>query len=127
MGADAFIAFYGVRYILTDAELDAVEEKTDARVVAAKRTNLQAHFGRLTDGQPWFLLVGTRLGVFGSQNESQRSLNASQLEHVMRDTVAKLEMARLQGEPMLYLQYEAQQWHKFNQHLAVQTPPLVIN
>lgn len=108
MGADAFIAFYGVRYTLTDAEMDAVERNADERTIAARRVELQAYSGRLTDGEPPFLLVGTRLGVFGVENESHRSIDEPQLEQIMRDTATKLEAAGLLGTPQLHLQFQAQ-------------------
>lgn len=108
MGADAFIALYGLRYTLAGDEAEAIEEGSDARVVAARRAKLQTHFGRLTDGEPHFLLIGTRLGVFGSENESARSVDASELEQITRDTAAKLREAGLSGTPKLHLQFEAQ-------------------
>jgi hypothetical protein len=108
VGADAVIAFYGLRFTLTDLEIVAVEEATDARVVAAKRAKLHTYSGRLTDGQPHFLFVGTRLGVFGAQNDSQRSFDTPFVEQIMRETTAKLQSSGLQGVPQLHLQLEAQ-------------------
>jgi hypothetical protein len=108
LGADAFIAFYGLRYVLSNSERDAVEQQTDERVVAARRAKLQAHFGRITDGEPHFLLIGTRLGVFGVENESSRSVDGAQLDQIMRDTAAKLREAGLSGKPQLHLQLQAQ-------------------
>jgi hypothetical protein len=78
------------------------------RTIAARRVKLQAYSGRLTDGEPYFLLVGTRLGVFGAENESHRSIDEPQLEQIMRDTATKLEAAGLAGTPQLHLQFEAQ-------------------
>ena len=108
MGADEFIAFYGLRYTLTDPEMDAVEQRSDARVIAARRPKLQTYTGRLTDGEPHFFFVGTCLGVFGVENESERSVEAATLEQIMRETAAKLQAAGLPGTPRLHLQFEAQ-------------------
>jgi hypothetical protein len=108
VGADAFIAFYGLRYTLADSEVAAVEQRTDERMAAARRAKLHTHLGRLTDGQPHFLLIGSRLGIFGVENESQRELDAAALEQLMRDTAAKLRDAGLSGEAKLHLQLEAQ-------------------
>jgi hypothetical protein len=108
MGADAFVAFYSVRYILADDEVEAVETNRDRRVVAARGTKLQLHMGRLTDGEPYFLLIGLRLGVFGVENDSYRSFDALSLERIMVDTRGKLAEAGLSGEPQLHLQLEAQ-------------------
>lgn len=108
MGADSFIAFYGLKYMLADAELDAIERGTDHRIIGARRAKLQTHFGRPTDGEPYFLLIGTRLAVLGIQSESERSLDSVELQQTVRDTVAKLEAAGLDGAPKLHLQLEAQ-------------------
>ena len=108
MGADAFIAFYGLRYTLSEAELEGVEQRTDHRITAARRVKLQTYLGRLTDGEPHFLLVGTRLGVFGVQNESARSVDAGEFQKVMSDTTTKLREAGLSGDPALHLQFESQ-------------------
>jgi hypothetical protein len=108
LGADAFIAFYGLRFQLSDGELDAVEQRTDHRVTAARRARLQTYLGRLTDGEPHFLLVGTRLGVLGVENESEKSVGGVELQQIMSDTAAKLEEAGLSGAPRLFLQLEAQ-------------------
>lgn len=108
MGADALIVFYGLRFSLNDAEVDAIENRTDARVIAAQRAKLQTYCGRVTDGQPHFLLIGTRLGVFGVENESERSIDAPQWEQVTRETTAKLVAAGLTDPPQLHFQLEAQ-------------------
>ena len=108
MGADAFVAFYGVRYTLSEDECDAVERRTDPRVTVARRTRLDSHLGRLTDGEPHYLLIGTSLGIFGVENETSRSVDAPEIERIMRDTAATLSEAGLTGTPQLHLQLEAQ-------------------
>lgn len=108
MGADAFVAFYGVRYTLSEDELDAVEGRTDPRVTAARRIKLDSHLGRLTDGGSHYLLIGTTLGVFGVENDSARSVDTTELDRVMRHTAAMLIEAGLPGTPQLHLQLEAQ-------------------
>jgi hypothetical protein len=109
MGADAFIVFYGIRYSITsDEDVEAVERAKDPRIIVAKRAKLQAYWGRLTDGEPYFLLIGTRLGVFGIENQSQSAIDGPALERIMRDTRDTLSAAGLSGEPQLHLQLEAQ-------------------
>ncbi len=58
MGADAFIAFCGLRYLLSDDEVEAVEANQDDRVKVARSAKLDAYFGRLTDGEPYFFSSG---------------------------------------------------------------------
>ena len=107
MGADAFIAFYGLRYTLSTEELEAVESRTDERIIAARRAKLHTHFGRVTEGEPHTLLIGTQLGVFGLENEAVRSVAAPELDRLIRDTTARLDEAGLRGDPALHLRFEA--------------------
>jgi hypothetical protein len=108
LGADAFIVFYGLRYTLSEGELETVEQRTDHRVTAARRVKLQTYFGRLTGGEPHFLLVGTRLCVLGAENESAGSVDGVELRQIMSDTAAKLQEAGLSGRPGLHLEFEAE-------------------
>jgi hypothetical protein len=77
-------------------------------VTAARRTRLDSHLGRLTDGELYYLLIGTSLGVYGVENESARSVDTTELDRVMRQTAAMLAEAGLTGTPQLHLQLEAQ-------------------
>jgi hypothetical protein len=108
MGADSFVVYYGLRYVVADEDIEAVERRTDHRVIAARRTKLQTYFGRLTDGEPHFLFVGTQLGVFGVENDSLQAYDAPALERIINDTRRKLAEAGLPGEPQLHLQLQAQ-------------------
>ena len=108
MGADAFVAFVGVRYTLADDELDAVERETDARVVAAANGHLQTHFGRMTDGEPYFLFVGTRLGWLGVEHDTEIAIDAQDLAQIVSHTQEKLRAAGIGEPPRLYLQLVAQ-------------------
>jgi hypothetical protein len=108
VGADAVSAFYGLRYTLTAAESDAVERGVDYRVNAARQCKLHIRTGRLTDGQPEFLLIGTRLGVFGVQDQASLSLSIPELDGLVTVTNERLRSAGLEGTPQLHLQLEAQ-------------------
>jgi hypothetical protein len=108
MGADTFIAFFGLRCPVAHSEIDAVENNEDRRIVAARRARLQTYFGRLTDGEDYFLFIGTRLGVFGLENDEYNAFDMKWLQDVERETRAKLADAGLTGEPQLHLQFEAQ-------------------
>lgn len=108
MGADAFVAYCGVRYILRDEELDCMEARTDQRFRAARDVKLRTWWGRLTEGEPYHMFIGTELGIFGVQGETHRSFNALELERIMDDTRRKLAEAGLPGEPLFHFQLEAQ-------------------
>ena len=63
MGADAFIAFYGVKIAISQTDedtLNAVGARTEPRLRDARQHGLHVYWGRLTDGQDYFLSA-TRL------------------------------------------------------------------
>ena len=52
MGADSFVAFFGIKLSLDPEDedvLDACGDETDPRCVTAKAVGLQVHSGRMTD------------------------------------------------------------------------------
>jgi hypothetical protein len=84
MGADAFHVFFGVRHLIqSEQELAALEDRTDTRLVAARKARLNTCFGRATDGTSHLLLIGYDLGTFGVENQ-------------------------VESEPRFYFQLEAQ-------------------
>jgi hypothetical protein len=70
MGADSFIAIYGIKIMIdqTDEDtLDALEKRTDSRLKNARRHGPHVYWGRPTDGEDYFLYVGHRIGWLGSR------------------------------------------------------------
>jgi hypothetical protein len=109
MGASALACYFGVRFrIDSKKELDALERNTDPRLVAARRVGLQVYCDRLTEGEPYFLLIGTELGIFGPQHELEKAIGLESLFPIIEETRRKLHEAHLLGEPTLHLQWIAQ-------------------
>lgn len=110
MGADRFIAFYGLRFQLTaDAdEIDDMDEGSDPRFVAAKQGKLHHYVGRLTDGEPFFLFIGKSFGIYGVENKHERALSIEEIENVATETRETLRRVGLEGTPQLWFQLEAQ-------------------
>ncbi|WP_428304838.1 hypothetical protein [Lacipirellula sp.] len=109
MGADSVIAFYGVRYEVGDAdEVDALETSQDERLRIAKLAKLQTWCGRTTDGEPYHLLVGRKLGAFGVQGEVSRDYSADDLAAIARTVDETLIAHGFVGEPRFWFILEAQ-------------------
>jgi len=105
MGADAFVAFCGIKLPLGQDDedtLDACGEGSDPRCVAAHQVGLETHGGRMTDGEDCFLLVGRRLGWLGLEHDSHVSLTPSQLSRYATQVDAKLIEAGFPGESSLH-------------------------
>ena len=109
MGADAFYVFYGVRFsVASERELQALETGSDARAKAARAAKLRICFDRLTDGAPYFLLIGHELGTFGAESLSDASFAKDELIHLMSRTEAQLKSAGFSEHPKMYFQFAAQ-------------------
>lgn len=109
MGADSVIAFYGVRYEAGDAdEADELEASNDERLRAAKLAKLQIWMGRITDGEPHYLLVGKKLGMLGVEGEVSRDYSAAELAAIARIVDESLAVFGLPGEPRFWFILEAQ-------------------
>ncbi len=107
MSADTFIGFYGVRFELRSGELESLEDKSDPRLVFARKHGLKSYWGNFGGSkEKWLLFIGARLGVFGVENEREYSIHSRALLDLMRDTEAKLTSAGVKEQPALYLQWQ---------------------
>lgn len=94
MSAPSCLVVFGVRMDVKEDELESLEERTHAHMIAARQNHLQHYWGNF--GQPdenYFLFIGTVLGVFGPENLRELNLSEEKLIHVMRDTKSKLQSA----------------------------------
>jgi hypothetical protein len=109
MGADTFAVYYGVRYVIrSQEELDLLERRADPRQIAARKAHLQTRWGRPTDGQDFFLLIGCEVGMFGLENKMDAVLPSEAMDRLVRNTKAKLKEAGFDDEPLFIFQVEAQ-------------------
>jgi hypothetical protein len=111
VGADSFVAFFGIKLSLDPEDedvLDACGDETDSRCVTAKAAGLQVHSGRMTDGEDYFLYIGHRLGWLGLEHESYAALSEPQFLEIAASVRKKLVEAGFHEQPKLHLQLEAQ-------------------
>ena len=107
MGADSFIVYYGIRWEVSDeAEIESLELKNDSRIKQAKRHKLNSWWGVTTDQEKCFLLVGTELGYFGWEGESNRSISDIEVQAVVKETMGKLKDAGFKENPSFHFQFE---------------------
>lgn len=106
MSANACVVFYGLRFEILPDEIEALEMRSDPRMMAARKAGLKhywANFG--SPGEHYFLFVGANLGILGPENSPEVTLRAPDLEAVCDSTKVKLEAAGLSGEPSLHIQW----------------------
>jgi len=109
MGADRFVAFYGIHFEIPYEEgLEIVEDESDPRMITARAAKLDTYIGRLTDGEPFFVLIGRSLGCYGHQDKFQRAFNDREFAKLAAETRERLQTAGFTDEPALLFQFEAQ-------------------
>ena len=109
MSAQSFLAIFGLAFEVTDPkEIEDLEVRRDARIVAARRARLSFYWGNFgLDGVDRFrLFIGARLGVFGEENLAELSVTDEDLAATIANTQARLAEAGLHGEPALHLAWQ---------------------
>jgi len=108
MGADSFIAFFGVRFDLSEEELESCEAMEDTRIRRARKAKLDYCFDRATDGEKYFLYVGRSMAALGVEAGVYETLSESEFARVVSETKTRLAQAEISGEPSLHFQLIAQ-------------------
>ena len=107
MVADACIAFYGLRFEVRPDETEALEKRSDPRMLAARKVGLQHYWGNFdAPGERYLLFVGTHLATLGPEDGFEVTQTSHELQNTMEATKAKLQVAGFTGDPSLYLQWE---------------------
>lgn len=111
VGADSFIAFYGIKIAIDQNDqdaLDALETRTDFRLNDARQHGLHVYFGRPTEGENYFLYVGHRIGWLGVENDTYVQVPLDKFSEIATRVQARLKEAGFSENPALHLQLDAQ-------------------
>jgi|KBSSwiStaDraftv2_1062776.scaffolds.fasta_scaffold363968_2 hypothetical protein len=110
MGADAFYVYYGVkRSVEPDApEMELLEREKHPIFDAAFDAKLHVAWGRMTEGEDYFLLIGHQIGCFGVENETYRHVPADELRRIVEQTDERLRQANIPESPAFHCQLNAQ-------------------
>jgi hypothetical protein len=107
MSANACIAYYGLRFEVRRDEIEALENRSDPRMLAARKAGLKHYWGNFgAPGDKYLLFIGAQLAKLGPENSSEMTLSSRDLQSTMESTKAKLQAAGLTGDPLLHLQWE---------------------
>ena len=108
MGADAFIAFYGIEEILSLEEASVLDYRTDDRIARARRNRLSFHLGRVTDGRDYHLLIGKKIADLGVERREEASYVDSEFAVIQAEVKLRLKAAGFSGEPKLLFRLNAE-------------------
>ena len=110
MGADAFYVYYGVKRSLEadSPEMDLLEREKHPIFDAAFDAKLHVTWGRMTEGEDYYLLIGHEIGCFGVENQTYRQIPADELRRIIDQTDQRLKQAGITETPAFHCQLNAQ-------------------
>lgn len=107
--SDNFLVYFGIRYTHSaGVDVGLLETGRDPRVRAAKKAGLKTWWGRLTDGEYYFLLIGAEIGRFGAESDLAKSVRIEDLVAMAEQTKQKLLDAGFNEETAIHFQMEAE-------------------
>jgi len=107
MSAPSCVAYVGLRFPISDTEVEALEERRDNRQLAARNAGLKSYWGRFGLEDPSYaLLVGTPIGFFGPEGDGVACLMADELLGLLATTRERLASAGMVGEVGLHIEWQ---------------------
>ena len=108
MGAESFLLYYGLRFAVSEEEIESMETKTHPFQVEAVKAGLDSWWGNYaTDGgEDYYFFVGKQLGVFGAEYSGFLSVSDEGLAQVLQETKEKLKQAGFRKTATLLAQWE---------------------
>lgn len=110
MGADAFYVYYGVKRKLEpdSPEMELLERENHPIFDKAFDAKLHVTWGRMTEGEDYYVLIGHQIGCFGVENETYREVSADEIRRIIDQTDQRLRQAGIAESPAVHCQLEAQ-------------------
>ena len=107
MSRDTFIAYFRLRFEISADEVEALELRSDTRVIAARQSGLKYYWGNFGGLQERYLLfVGEQIGILGVENSDEVSMSLSDARLSFDAVKEKLEKVGLSGTPELHLSWQ---------------------
>lgn len=108
MGADSTLVFYGVRYTISQDEIELVEQKLDPRQITARDYGLESWWCRCAsesvEGE-YYLFIGANLGSVGYEGKFNMQFGRDALASLVEVVGGRLENAGILQVPSLYVQF----------------------
>ena len=107
MSSDTLVVFYGLRLEVAPNEIEAVKNRTDARVLTAQKVGLTQYLSAsAVPGEKSFLFLGAQLALLGPGKRPEVALPWRDLQRMAESTRKKLSAAGIPGEQTLYVQWK---------------------
>jgi hypothetical protein len=108
MSAGSCIVFYGLRFEIPSGEIEALETRSDSRIVAARKVGLKTYWANFgSPAERYLLFVGAMVGDMGVEGQADVRMSDAELQSVMSSVRTKLSQAGLDGAPSLHIQWRS--------------------
>lgn len=106
MGAEVFVAYYGLQFPIDEEELELFEEEAHDHQVAARKHGLNHYWGNFSAEDEYISFIGAELGLIGYENEAALEIGDAELAQTIAKTKQKLAQAGFKETPKLLLYHE---------------------
>src|SRR5687767_6316797 len=107
MSAPSCIAYVGLRFTITDDEVEALEERRGSRQIEARNAGLKSYWGNFGLGAPsYVLLVGSQLGTVGPEGQTFIRVDGDELVRLVERTREQLASTTMNGGVGLHVEYQ---------------------
>jgi hypothetical protein len=107
MSTESMVAFYGVRFEISDEDITSLEERSHPLFVKARQNGLKIYWGNfVAKGNKYLLFIGDNLGILGLENDRQIHISLDELTKRANNTNARLQRAGIVEQAMLYLEWQ---------------------
>ena len=106
MSASNCVIYYGLRFPISEQEIEGLELETDKRITSVRNAKLQYHWTNF--GLPddlYYLFVGEEISIIGPEYKPEFKLSAEDFAAIAVSARAKLKSAGFEGSPQLYIQW----------------------
>lgn len=107
MSAPTCLVFYGVRIKVRDDEIEQLETRSHQLLALARTNKLETYWGNFgRDEQKYFLLIGKRIGIVGTEEQMELQLSVPDLLELSELVNSRLKTASLKDVPQLFSMWQ---------------------
>jgi len=108
MSAEANLVFFGLRFDLSEEEVESADIRKHPLVAQAGSAGLEHYMANFGGSESlYYLFIGKKIGLTGAENAVEIMVPSDQLAFIVEETQKKLQNANLDGSPTLYVNWIA--------------------
>lgn len=104
MSDHTFVVYFGIKFEIDPDEIKDIEDRSDPRIVSARKSGLNYYWGNFGGLEENYLLyIGYQIGILGVENYQEIILPLQEIESYFDVTQKKLVKAGFSESPSVHL------------------------